>query len=104
MSRACYDPAGARGALQGAGGGTSSGRQPRLQLHAALPAVHQALHTRAGPSATNNLPSIHARSHPQLSTGAGMESMFAKMAAAEAREGGDRTPGFLRTHPHSAER
>lgn len=30
--------------------------------------------------------------------------MFSKMAEAERREGGDRVPGFLRTHPHSADR
>lgn len=31
-------------------------------------------------------------------------SMFSKMAQVEAREGGDKIPGFLRTHPHSGDR
>ena len=33
-----------------------------------------------------------------------MVSVFTKMAQAEAHEGGDRIPGFLRTHPHSGDR
>ena len=33
-----------------------------------------------------------------------MVSIFQKMAQVEAREGGDRVPGFLRTHPHSSDR
>ena len=30
--------------------------------------------------------------------------MFSKMAKVEAREGGDKMPKFLRTHPHSGDR
>jgi hypothetical protein len=30
--------------------------------------------------------------------------MFEKMGRAETAEGGDRIPGFLRTHPHSSDR
>lgn len=33
-----------------------------------------------------------------------MVSVFEKMGAAEKKEGGDRMPKFLRTHPHSNDR
>lgn len=33
-----------------------------------------------------------------------MVTMFEKMGRAEKAEGGDRIPGFLRTHPHSSDR
>lgn len=35
---------------------------------------------------------------------AGMVTMFEKMGREEAKEGGDRMPKFLRTHPHSSDR
>ena len=35
---------------------------------------------------------------------AAMISMFQKLGAAEAREGGSAMPKFLRTHPHSSDR
>ncbi|KAL4437390.1 hypothetical protein ABPG75_004529 [Micractinium tetrahymenae] len=34
----------------------------------------------------------------------GMVTMFEKMGRAEAKDGGDRVPKFLRTHPHSSDR
>ena len=34
----------------------------------------------------------------------GMVNIFTKMGRMEQRDGGDRIPGFLRTHPHSSDR